>query len=410
MSSLITVDSAATLLNNIRADIEPLVIDNGQTFDRLKSVFLIAVQQNPDILKCTEESLRREISKCAADGLVPDSKEAVILPYKNSNGIYLANYQPMVMGIIKRMKELGGVFSIACSVVHKNDEFIYDEADPDALSHKPDRFASIEERGAIIGGYAVFRDNLRRVMHTEVMTMADFEAVRKASKAPNSPAWTTWPTEMYRKSVLRRGAKYISINNDKIRALIERQDDMFDYSQPRVAERINPFTGQVLEHEPARSISHQQSESLPINASQTKEKQPVENGQPQQEKSSKKAHTQKQNQETVKSNVLPKVPDISIGSEDKDKLVEAVEKVLAIATDKTITAEERRGVLKEAAKNWQPLIPDYAKPLIKACIDMVDWSIHKEIAGEAWTADHAVFVHDAKELLGVDKLKVGKYQ
>ncbi|RBO90453.1 RecT family recombinase [Pseudochrobactrum asaccharolyticum] len=410
MSNQITVDSAATLLDNIRAVVEPLVIDNGQTFDRLKSVFLIAVQQNPDILKCSEESLRREISKCAADGLVPDSKEAVILPYKNSSGVFLANYQPMVMGIIKRMKELGGVFSIACSVVHKNDEFIYDEADPDALSHKPDRFASIEERGAIIGGYAVFRDNLRRVMHTEVMTMADFEAVRKASKAPNSPAWTIWPTEMYRKSVLRRGAKYISINNDKIRALIERQDEMFDYSQPRVAERVNPFTGQVLEHEPARSISHQQSEALTFTASQAKEMQPIENGQPVQEQSSKKAHAQKQKQEPVKTNVLPKVPDISIASEDKEKLVEAVEKVLAIATDKTISAEERRGVLKEAAKNWQPHIPEYAKPLIKACIDMVDWSIHKEIAGEPWTADHAVFVHDAKELLGVDKLKVGKYQ
>ncbi|QYM73243.1 recombinase RecT [Pseudochrobactrum sp. Wa41.01b-1] len=315
------------ILDNIRAVVEPLVIDNGQTFDRLKSVFLIAVQQNPDILKCSEESLRREISKCAADGLVPDSKEAVILPYKNSSGVFLANYQPMVMGIIKRMKELGGVFSIACSVVHKNDEFIYDEADPDALSHKPDRFASIEERGAIIGGYAVFRDNLRRVMHTEVMTMADFEAVRKASKAPNSPAWTTWPTEMYRKSVLRRGAKYISINNDKIRALIERQDEMFDYSQQRVAERVNPFTGQVLEHEPARSISHQQSEALPFTASQAKEMQPIENGQPVQEQSGKKAHAQKQKQEPVKTNVLPKVdedyaplPDVTMSGGMKGEL------------------------------------------------------------------------------------------
>lgn len=410
MSNQITVE-AGQVLDSMAADIAPLLRESGQSFDRLKSVFLIAVLQESKILECTPDSLRRELSKCAADGLVPDSKEAVLLPYfDNKDKVMLANYQPMVQGIIKRVKELGGVFSIVCKLVHENDEFVLNEADPDSLVHKSDPFAKPDQRGQVTGGYAVFRDDQKRVMHLETMSLEDMKKVRDASKAPNSPAWNKWTNEMYRKAVLRRGSKYVPINNDKIRALLERQDDMFDFNQPRTVERVNPFTGQVVEHETTNAIQHQQVESMPLNTTSAKEKQPVENGRPQQEQSSNKSSAQKQKQEPVKTNVLPKVPDISIASEDKEKLVEAVEKMLAIATDNTITAEERRGVLKEAAKNWQPLIPEYAKPLIKACIDMVDWSIHKEIAGEPWTADHAVFVHDAKELLGVDKLKVGKYQ
>ncbi|NKW10010.1 hypothetical protein HGG76_11920 [Ochrobactrum tritici] len=175
MSNLITVE-AGNVLDSMASDIAPLLRENGQSFDRLRSVFLIAVLQEPKILECTPDSLRREISKCAADGLVPDSKEAVLLPYwDNKERVMLANYQPMVQGIIKRVKELGGVFSIVCKLVHENDEFVLNEADPDSLVHKSDPFAKPEQRGQVTGGYAVFRDDQKRVMHLETMSLEDMQ-------------------------------------------------------------------------------------------------------------------------------------------------------------------------------------------------------------------------------------------
>lgn len=416
MSNLVTVEDASGFLDHIRPDIEPLVVDSGKSFDRLKSVFLIAVQQEPKILQCTIESLRREISKCAADGLVPDSKEAVLLPYfDNKDKVFLANYQPMVQGIIKRVKELGGVFSIVCNLVHANDEFVLNEADPDSLLHKSDPFAKADERGGVVGGYAVFRDGQKRVMHLETMSREDFEKVQQASKAPNSPAWTKWTNEMYRKAVLRRGSKYVPINNDKIRALLERPDEMFDFSQPRVTERVNPF-GAAIEHEQTKAIADQSQSGVQMDTNRvaTGEKEKVERQQVKQEQKPSQQAKQKpdQTQSKPKSeqpDTIPTVPDVMIQSEHKDKIVEGCTKILAISLDGTIDAGDRRLTLKQSIDHWKKAFPEYAHGLLKACVDASDWAIRKDAKGEPWAADHATFVHKVKTLLGVEKLNVGKY-
>lgn len=416
MSNQITVE-AGSLLDSMAADIAPLLRENGQSFDRLKSVFMIAVMQEPKILECTPDSLRREISKCAADGLVPDSKEAVLLPYwDNKEKAYLANYQPMVQGIIKRVKELGGVFSIVCKLVHANDEFVLNEADPDSLVHQSDPFAKQDQRGAIVGGYAVFRDDQKRVMHLETMSLDDFEKVRQASKAPDSPAWKKWTSEMYRKAVLRRGSKYVPINNDKIRALLERQDDMFDFSNARTSERANPFTGEIIEGSSAPAIENRSQAPLPQQQN-ARDKQPVENrGQDNRGASDRRekpaADTSKPDSSATdkpKEPPIPTVPDVDVKPADKANAVEAVEKLLSIALDQTVDWPTRQNILKAKAPEWKAAVPEYLHPLIKACIDMTNWAILRGVGGLAWQSEHAMFVHKAKSLLDVEKLNIGQY-
>lgn len=404
MSNLITVD-AARMIDGFKEELEPLVSDTGKSFDRLKSVFLIAVQQNPDILKCSPDSIRREIGKCAADGLVPDNKEAAMIPYKG-----ILQYQPMVHGIVKRLRELGDVFSITCRLVYAEDQFVLNEADPDSLVHTSDPFSTT--RGDIVGGYAIFRDDQKRLMHLETMSMEDFQNVRNASKAPGSPAWTKWASEMYRKAVLRRGAKYISTNNDKIRALLERQDDMFEsFNQQRQTERVDPFTGQVLDGEvvkPAEQVTHQREERREESRQQQRESTRTQTTQTGNDRTAA-SKSEETKPATTKPATPPAVPDVSVNPDDHEKTVECVEKLLAIALDTTITGVERRGVLKSSAESWKSLMPEYLVPLVKACIDMSDWAIKKDIEGLPWAADHAMFVHKVKSLLEVDKLNVGKY-
>lgn len=394
MSNLTIVEDPARLLDGIKSDIEPLLMENGKSFDRLKSVFLIAVQQEPKILQCTPESLIREISKCAADGLVPDGKEAVLLPYyDNKERAHLANYQPMVHGIIKRLRELGEVFSITCKLVHENDEFILNEADPDSLEHKSDPFST--ERGEVVGGYAVFRDDQKRVMHLETMSLEDFDKVRKASKAPDSPAWRNWRNEMYRKAVLRRGSKYISVNNDKIRTLLERQDDMFDFQNQRITERVNPFVDsgqQVIEGSAATST--------------VADRKLVEDSVATSDKPEPKGQPQAKAEQTV---AIPDCPDINIHLDDLQTLTEAVEAILSTALVQGGTPLERRKGLKSVAARWSESVPEYARTLVKACIDVSDWALKQDAAGKPWTADHAMFAHKVKSAMGVEKLNIGKY-
>lgn len=430
MSNQITAE-AGVFLDSMAADIAPLLRENGQSFDRLRSVFMIAVMQEPKILECTPESLRREISKCAADGLVPDSKEAVLLSYwDNKERKLLANYQPMVQGIIKRVKELGGVFNIVCKLVHENDEFILNEADPDSLVHKSDPFAKPEQRGAVVGGYAVFRDDQKRVMHLETMSAEDFQKVRDASKAPDSPAWKKWTNEMYRKAVLRRGSKYVPINNDKIRALLERQDDMFDFNQPRTLERTNPFTGEVFEASATKAIENQAAVNMDLqtNKQDDSQKEPAQQRREPKERGKQQHQAQRSSQakpddatdgksqdsqpaEAKKElpTSPPDLPDVMIAKEDHAKVAEAAKKILEIGLNMELEPSSRRGVLKEASVTWKAELPEYVHELLKAFIDTTDWAIRTDNAKKPWAADHAVFVHKVKSLLEIDKLDIGKY-
>lgn len=402
MNNLITVD-AAKVIDTFRGELAPILAENGQSFDRLKSTFLIAVQQEPKILNCTPESLRREISKCAADGLVPDAKEAVLLPYYDRDAqAHIANYQPMVYGIIKRMKELGSVFNIVCEIVCQNDTFTFNAADPDSLSHSWD-VLSETPRGATRAAYVIFRDDQKRVMHREIMTLAELEAVRKASKAPNSPAWKNFEGEMNQKAVLRRGSKYISINNDKIRALLERSDSMFDFSQPRQSDRVDPFSGNTIEHETSAQTQDDQQRGAPRDERPAHRKADA----PSQTQTNGEAKSETKTDEKLVS--PPSVPDIEIKKEDHATVVEAVEKLLAIALDTTVDAPARRGVLKAAAPTWKDATPEYVHGLVKACVEMSDWAIKRDDEKLAWQAEHAMFVHKVKQLLEVEKLNIGKY-
>jgi recombinational DNA repair protein RecT len=306
----------------------------------------------------------------------------------------------MVHGVIKRLRELGSVFNIVCKLVHERDEFVLDEADPDSLSHKSDPFS--KDRGAVIGGYVVFRDEAKRVMHLETMSLEDFEKVRTSSKAPDSPAWKKWTHEMYRKAVLRRGAKYISVNNDKIRALLERDDSMFDFSQQRMVERVDPFSGPTIDGE-ATELG---SSSAPAASQQFQEARAAALETPHRQQEQRREDEQKQPERPPAPMDLP---DLSVAPMDTEKAIEGVTKILAIALDSEITAKDRQGNLKEAAATWKGAAPDYLHPLLKACIDITDWSIKCDSSGLPWAADHAMFVHKVKALLGVEKLNIGRY-
>src|SRR4051812_26804943 len=50
--------------------------------ERFVRVAMTAVIQNPDFLKMDRKLLIQELMKCATDGLIPDGREAAIIPFK----------------------------------------------------------------------------------------------------------------------------------------------------------------------------------------------------------------------------------------------------------------------------------------------------------------------------------------
>jgi phage RecT family recombinase len=191
--------------------------------EKFEAAFITAVINNPDILGCTQGSLRASLLKAAADGQMPDGRHAALVPHFNTKkGVKEATYIPMIKGIVNKAASLGGVNSITAEVVCANDTFEANLADPADTIHRFPGFGM--DRGEVVGAYALFRTKDGQVVHREMMTKDEIEKTRNVSKMKNGSVWQKWYTEMCRKTVIRRGSKYVAMAPELVQ-VIERDDE-----------------------------------------------------------------------------------------------------------------------------------------------------------------------------------------
>lgn len=213
-------------------EIAPL-LPNYISKERFAAAAHAAIKHNPDLLLCTQRSLFNALTKAAQDGLLPDGNEGFINSYKTKfvvNGKDewwpVASWSPMLYGIRKRARELDGII-IDAQVVCKNDKFSREQGDDPKIVHVPAPLD--QEPGAMIGSYAIFKRENGTVLHREVMRGAEVETTREQSKAQESLMWKKFPSEGWKKVAVRRGSKTVPVS-EKLRALIEREDELFDFS------------------------------------------------------------------------------------------------------------------------------------------------------------------------------------
>ena len=257
-------DRALTTIDSLGED---LTNSLPQTLDikRFKAAFLNLAIHRPEIFRCTPESLRSSLVKCAADGLVPDGRLAAIVPFRMKiklNGkdqwVDVAQYIPMYQGLISRARELGETFSVTANVVFQNDIWSADETDPEDMTHT--RPALNQDRGNPVGAYVIFRDEKARVIHREIMDLKQLMRVKAISRAKegNVP-WVVWPEEMMRKTVIRRGSKYIPMSAE-MRQIIDRDDELYDLeADPDAVQEVDPNYNPLKAKPKAKVIDHQAS-------------------------------------------------------------------------------------------------------------------------------------------------------
>lgn len=230
--------------------------------EKFQAAFVTAVVNNPEILNCKPSSIRTALMKCAVDGLVPDGRKAALVPFKG-----MAQYIPMTGGIIDRAAEMGDAYSFTAECVCERDEFTVNLADPNETEH---RFNTnvFADRGDIIGAYCIFRDKDGRAIHRELMSRDEIEKAREVSRMKNAGPWTKWYSEMVRKTVIRRGSKYIPMSSE-LRRIIERDDEQTDFSMRNVTpDNYNPLTEAPNELEQAIDAT---AEEVPDLADQHRE-------------------------------------------------------------------------------------------------------------------------------------------
>lgn len=245
MNAITVRDQASLLVEDISTDLRAALPSN-IPYDKFRAHFLTAVANNPEILTCDLQSVKTALMKSAVDNLVPDNREAALVPFwtRVKQGdrevtVKLCQYMPMVYGIRKRALELGGA-RIGAECVHENDFYESEQGDEPFIKHK--RAPLGKPRGAIIGAYAIFRDENDKIIHREEMSKDDIEAARQVSKAAKGPGWTNFYGEMAKKTVIRRGAKSVPSIPDNVQAIINRDDDYVSF-EPEARSRS-------IEHNP----------------------------------------------------------------------------------------------------------------------------------------------------------------
>lgn len=229
------------------------------SLDRFTRVTLTAIQQNPDITTKDRSSLYNACVKCAADGLLPDGREAALVAFGQQ-----VQYMPMVGGIIKRLAQAG--ITIDAQVVYENDHFEQVLGDDARIEHKAPKLG--QPRGQPIGVYAIARLPNGLIMR-EVMDSEQVEQVRQVSRSKDSGPWKVWWTEMARKTVTRRLAKRLPILDPEIRDLVQIDPDDPDFGAEPAAAPAQPVAARTGRPSSLAAVVAQAAQSAPEEPTET---------------------------------------------------------------------------------------------------------------------------------------------
>ena len=201
-----------------------------------------ALMRNPEIADCDPTSVYDALMRCSQDGLIPDGREAHINVF-NSKGQKKAQYQPMIDGVLKRLRQSGLVDSVAAKAVFEGDEFDYwfDEMG-EHIKYRPDFNAGGNRQFKLVFAYAKLKGG---EMVVEVMPKSEVDRVKAASRSGNSQysPWANWYDRMAIKSVLHRLAKRLPSSSETAQMMdtLERDiDARFESSRDITPQQAAP--------------------------------------------------------------------------------------------------------------------------------------------------------------------------
>ncbi|MGJ0236946.1 recombinase RecT [Novosphingobium fluoreni] len=234
-----------------KADDFKTVLPSHITVDKFQRTIATAALKNPQLMNCDRQSLLLAAMQLAQDGLLPDGREAALVPFKSrvkDGNQWIDKWQvqamPMAWGLRKKILQSGEVLSLQVGVVYEDEignGFLYEIGIEPPVRHRPDLMAKAEDRtdDKIVAAYSIARiknGDAEPLWSAEVMPRHEIDKVRQASQtgavgkttrdgkaiAPKGP-WVDWFSEMAKKSVLRRHSKMLPMSGDILDTL-ERDD------------------------------------------------------------------------------------------------------------------------------------------------------------------------------------------
>lgn len=188
------------------------ILPRHMTAERMARIAIAAMSKAPKLRFCSPQSIASAMMTLSQLGLEPDGRRAHLIPFENRKaGTVDCQLIIDYKGLVSLLMATGLVASIHADVVCDSDGFEVDMGE--IVAHRIDY---AKPRGNIYAVYCVIalKDGAKK---TEIMTREDVEAVRARSRAANRGPWVTDWSEMAKKTVFRRAAKWLPLeapNND----------------------------------------------------------------------------------------------------------------------------------------------------------------------------------------------------
>lgn len=220
-----------------------------KTFEREASFALQHIAKNPELQKCTRDSLISAVMNIANFGLSlnPVKKEAHLVPrwdWKSKSSI--CHLEPSYQGLIKAVTEVGGIRAVTAYPVYKDDFFEVSLGTSMKVDHKP-AFMSRSKNDIVKFYCIIFLDTGEAI--PEIMTRGDVDEIMMKSTSwqafnkgdIKTCIWNDHYSEMGRKTVIRRAVKYAPKKNaDRLQDLVgqDETDWMPSERQIELAENL----------------------------------------------------------------------------------------------------------------------------------------------------------------------------
>lgn len=184
--------------------------------ERFVRVVMTAVQMTPALLDADRRTLFASAMRASQMGLLPDGREGAIVTFGK-----VAQFMPMVAGIMKLVRNSGEISTWSVQAVHENDEFECVFGDDERIVHTRAK----TNRGKIIGAYSIvtMKDGEKS---REYMDIDEIEGIRKRSRSGNAGPWVSDYSEMSKKTVVRRHSKRLPMSTD-LDDVLRSDDELF---------------------------------------------------------------------------------------------------------------------------------------------------------------------------------------
>lgn len=249
-----------------RADEFAMVLPSHIGVEKFQRTIATAALSNPQLLDCDRQSLLVASMKLAQDGLLPDGREAALVPFKKwdpktRQTTWLVQPMPMAYGLRKKVLQSGEVISLQVGVVYlaevENGNFIYEIGIDPPIRHRPKLDMTEEEMAddQLVAAYSIARiknPDGEAFWSVEVMRRAEVLKVRQASQTgalgktdrngkpiPPKGPWVEWEPEMWKKTVMRRHSKVLPMSGDIIET----------FARDEAEERSAESAARMLSHE-----------------------------------------------------------------------------------------------------------------------------------------------------------------